>query len=298
MFPSNFELCQLPNELPWQGGAYLLLDGISVEDLPRRLYEWSERPTFEPLYLNTRWSGLTDVSPCLISLSGSQDPIVGHFLNQAEREWGYLLFCRAPQAGLLEHLRWLVSVRHPLGEELLLRLADPAVISVLLDHAVQNADATLFGPVEQIVTPDVVHGYWHHHRRPGNPPFAIPATPYPLSEEQLALLGEVSFRSIVRHLDEHMRDYFPSYQSGLAGSTRWQHLHELASRAYEQGFNSERDITLYANIFGFLGDDALARYPNIQALLSKASEQTATQRIEQAAELAREHAEQMKRNSL
>lgn len=298
MLPSNLELRQLPDDLPWQASAYLLLDGISVADLPRRLYEWSELPRFEPLYLKTRWSGLIDVSPCLISLSGPHDPILGHFISQAESEWGYLLFSHAPQGELLNHLRWLISVRHPLGEELLLRLADPAVISALLAHAVQTAEPTLFGPIEQLVAPDVGHGRWLHHRRPGNPPQAIQTKPYPLSEEQLALLGEVSFRRIVRQLDEHMRDYFPSYQSGLAGAARWQHLHELASRAYEQGFNSERDITLYANIFGFLGEDALARHPDLQALLSKASEQAPTQRIEQAAELARERAEQMERNSL
>lgn len=67
-------LLALPADLPWTLNAYLLLDGVSVTELPRKLYQWSDTPTFEPLYHDSRWQELLDLSPCLVALDGSQDP--------------------------------------------------------------------------------------------------------------------------------------------------------------------------------------------------------------------------------
>ncbi|MOA62566.1 hypothetical protein D3C78_1880240 [compost metagenome] len=72
----------------------------------------------------------------------------------------------------------------------------------------------------------------------------------------------------------------------------------MASTAYAQGFSSERDITLYANIFGFLGEHVLDDHADIAQLLTQKSPETPTQRIERAAELAQERAEHMERSSL
>ena len=58
----------LPADLPWTLNAYLLLDGVSVMELPRKLYQWSDTPTFEPLYRDSRWQELLDLSPCLVAL--------------------------------------------------------------------------------------------------------------------------------------------------------------------------------------------------------------------------------------
>ena len=129
------DLHQLPSDLPWDAPAYLLLDGVSVETLPKRLYEWAESPDFDVLYLETPWAELSDVSPCLISLSGPHDTALAAFVQNSHEEWGYLLFSQASREALLKHLRWLVCVSHPLGEKMLLRLADPAVMHALLKQA-------------------------------------------------------------------------------------------------------------------------------------------------------------------
>lgn len=289
----------LPGELPWHTQATLLLDGISVAELQRRLYEWSpSSPSFEPLYLRTCWAELNDVSPCLVRLDGPNDPILVQFLENADAEWGYLLFSQASWEEQLAHLRWLISVRHPLGEDMLLRLADPAVVNALLGHAVEQGEATLFGPFERIVAADSTRHLWHQHQRPGSAVSLVRNTPYQLTDAQLALLGEVSMRSTVMQLDAHMHEFFPSYQPRLAGPARWEHLHELASSAYSQGFSSERDITLYANIFGFLGERVLDEHADIAHLVTEKSPETPTQRIERAAELAKERAGHMERSSI
>jgi hypothetical protein len=290
-------LRQLPAQLSWDAPAYLLLDGISVETLAQRLYQWSESPDFDVLYLDTRWAELSDVSPCLVRLSGQREPALNAFLENSHDEWGYLLFSRASRAELLSHLRWLVCVRHPLGEEVLLRLADPAVMHALFKQAVQEGDATLFGPIEQVVIADRMQGCWHQHQCPGEAAFIRHERPYPLSEAQLEILGEVGFRGMLIRLDEHLRDYFPNYQPALSQPERWQHVRTLAEQAYAQGFYSEHEITLYANIFGLLGGDALQVHSDIAALVNQTSSLSPSQRIEQAADLAYARAQSAERIS-
>jgi hypothetical protein len=286
----------LPPGLPWNGGASLVLDGVSVERLPQHLHQWSQNPAFEPLYLGTRWAELVDLSPCLVNIEGQQNPILSQFLANASREWGYLLFSDAPWRQIIEHLRWLTSVRHPQGEEVLLRLADPAVAHALLSHGEQLKDPTLFGPCTQILTADAATGVWHLHQRPGLAPIPDHSQPYRLSEEQLSLLDEVSFRSVVMGLDEHMQEYFPNYRAHATTRQRWEHFHYLASQAYERGYNSEFDITLYANIHGFLGEQALKEHPDLDAQLNTPSAQTPAQRLEQVADIAMQRAQTLPRS--
>lgn len=291
------DLRQLPAALPWDAPAYLLLDGISVERLSQRLYEWSASPDFDVLYLDTPWAELSDVSPCLIRLSGQQDPALTAFLHNSHDEWGYLLFSHANRDELLSHLRWLVSVRHPLGEEMLLRLADPVVIHALLEPAMRVADTTLFGPIDHIVSADSLHNCWYQHSSPGVASVNDHGRTYQLTDEQVQRLGEVSFRNMLIGLDAHMREYFPAFQQSLDSVQRSQHLKALAERGYAQGFHSEHEITLYANIFGLLGDGALQAHADIAALLTQKSSLTPSQRIEQAADLAYARAQTVERTS-
>ncbi|MGK9066761.1 DUF4123 domain-containing protein [Stutzerimonas chloritidismutans] len=294
---STHDSLSLPSDLPWDSPAYLLLDGISVKNLPKRLYEWAESPDFDVVYLETPWAELSDVSPCLVRLGGEHDTALAAFERNSHEEWGFLLFSHADRDALLKHLRWLVCVSHPSGEKLLLRLADPAVMHALLNQATQDNDATFFGPIEQIVAADRTESAWHRHQRPSSTFITQQDRPYQLSDKQLDSLGDVAFRGILISLDGHMRDYFPHYQSTLNPTRRWQHLRALAERAYSLGFNSEYDITLYANIFGLLGADALDRHPDIASLVNQFSSLAPTQRIEQAADLAYARASSAKRTS-
>ena len=250
------------------------------------------------LYLETPWAGVSDLSPCLIRLEGLQDPALNAFVQNSHEEWGYLLFSNAERSELLNHLRWLLQVRHPLGEEMLLRIADPAVIHALLEQdELQNTDITLLGPIELIVAPDKINGLWHQHQAPAVPVNRSSSSIYQLSEEQLHRLGQVSFRNTLIDLDAHMRQHFPDYQRSLNQPERWAHLKALAERGYAQGFESEYDLTLYANIFGLLGDEALSAHHDIAALLADKNAGTPSQRIEQAADLAYARAQHVERTS-
>lgn len=290
------EFSALPDNLPWNKTAALLLDGVNVDQLPRQLYTWSSTPDFKPLYLGTRWSELNDISPHLIRLSGQDDPIYQQYLAHVDQEWGYLVFSDQPWETILDHFRWLICVTHPQGAEVLLRLADPAVAHALLDQAVQLKDAQLFGPCSQILTADAALRCWHHHHRPANSSVISHTKPYRLNDSQITLLDEVNFRSVVMRLDLHMNEYFPTFQAHLQKTERWKYLNELASQSYERGFCSELDITLYANLHGFLGVTALAEHPDLNVLLETTSAETPTQRLEHIANIAKERAESLQRN--
>lgn len=292
------EIQCLPDNLPWSMPAYLLLDGVSVASLPRRLYEWCASPDFEVLYLETPLAELGDISPCLICLHDRWDHALSVFQENSDKEWGYLLFSRAQRTELLAHLRWLTHVRHPQGEEMLLRLADPAVMHALLEPSTQPVDTALFGPIEHIVLADRLNCRWHQHSRPGVVPANYRERTYPLTDHQLQRLGDVSFRAMLIRLDAHLREYFPTYQQALSSPQRWQHLRRVAERSYAEGFNSEHDITLYANIFALLGEDALQVHADIAGLLANTSSLTPAQRIEQAADLAYARAQQEGRTPL
>lgn len=196
----------LPADLPWTLNAYLLLDGVSVTELPRKLYQWSDAPTFEPLYRDSRWQELLDLSPCLVALDGRQDPILQAFLDNAAQEWGYLLFARVSLPILSQHLRDLLCVQSPHGEPVLLRLADPAVMHSLLEHERME----LFGPIEQACAPDALEIRWWQHRRSGSAIARDRTQPYRLSEAEFDALGEVSFRQTLMDMDRHMNLYFPA----------------------------------------------------------------------------------------
>jgi hypothetical protein len=297
MLKSEFPLENgLPQGLPWNGTVGLLLDGVSVEKLPQHLYQWTENPEFEPLYLGTRWAELGDISPCLVQIKAQNNPVLTRFLNASRQEWGHLVFSDQSWDQLVAHFRWLTSVMHPLGEEVLLRIADPAVTHALLAHAETIKDPTLFGPCKQIVTADAALDCWYINNRPGNAPEPDHSKRYRLSEAQLSQLDEVNFRNVVMRLDAHMQEYFPSYQAQSTPQQRWEHLHALASTSYDRGFNTELDITLYANIHGFLGERALEEHPDLDAILKTPSEQTPAQRLERVADIAQERAATLNRS--
>lgn len=276
----------LPRDLPWQGNAYLLLDGISVQNLRVRLHEWFGTPDFQLLYASTPLAPCNLVSPCLITLDGLQMPGLRPYFSQIAEEWGYLIFSRASAFEVICHLRALLNAQYPHGPNVWLRVADPAVMHALLTHAAATQQTHVFGPMEQVVLPDAISNKWHHHVRNSDVPQPLAAQPYALCERQVALLDEVRLRATWRSLHEHVQEKFPNAPIGQDPQARWEWIRQVTEDAYALGFNSEHDICLYANVQVLLGDDALECHPDIAELLTRPSSLTPTQRITQAAEQA------------
>ena len=279
----------LPSDLPWQPHAYLLLDGVSVKNLLAQAYQWFGTPDIQLLYATTPLAPCNELSPCLISLNGLHTPGLKHYFEHLAEEWGYLIFSHAGAFEVISHLRSLLSAQYAQGPNVWLRVADPAVMHAVLSHATNTQKPEVFGPMDRVVLPDVLNDTWQQHTRPGDAVRGLPAGPYVLCETQQALLDEVRFRASIRGLNEHLLEKFPGYRSELSGAARWQWLREVAIHAGELGFDSDQDLSLYANVFALLDDDALSLHPDIAALITQPSALTPSQRIEQAADLALSH---------
>ncbi|KFE53428.1 DUF4123 domain-containing protein [Pseudomonas syringae] len=275
----------LPDDFPWNQTAGLLLDALQVKDLLRRVYEWSAAAQVDVLYLGTQWASISHCSPCLIRLRDRDDPVLLQFLANTQHQWGYLLVSDCSWQQLLAHMRWLTSFQAPQYEEMYLRISDPAVARALF-----GADAyprsELFGPCQQIMVANTSLSGWTHYRRPAEPAIPMYEQPYTASDAQWAALKALAFDKSIAELYLHMQRFFPEYRADLSPQQRLEHVHKLARSAIARGFESEREIRLYANVFGFLGHDVLAQHPDISELLTVKSELTSVQRAERAAELA------------
>lgn len=280
------ELPPLPSDLPWKTPAYLLLDGVSVPNLAQQLFQWDNQAY--SLYQSTRWQELADISPYLIALKGANDPLLAYFTEHASEEWGYLLFSDVDAHALWEHWRHLLSVEHPSGVEVMPRIADSAVMHQLFGLAEKNSSARWFGPVSHVCLPDGVAINWQQHTRP-QPAIAEPET-YRLTDQELTALGEVEFRNFVSGLTEHLHTYFADFMATFAPEDRRPYAQALADDAYQKGFASEQEITLYANVYGYLAGEPLTDHPNIVQLLTQSSLEAPLKRVERAAKLAERRA--------
>ncbi|MFJ7316677.1 DUF4123 domain-containing protein [Pseudomonas sp. NPDC098747] len=276
----------LPDDLPWKTPAYLLLDGVSVPNLAQHIYQWDNQAY--SLYQKTRWQELGDISPYLIALKGANDPLLAHFHEHAVLEWGYLLFSDADAHNLWSHWRHLLTVEHPSGVEVMPRIADPAVMNQLFGLAAETGSARWFGPFSHACLPDGVELKWHQHSRP-DPANAKPDI-YRLTDSELTALGEVEFRNFVSGLNEHLQTFFPDFMSSLAEPERRKYAQKIADDAYQQGFASEQEITLYANVFGYLAGEHMTDHPDIFHLLTESTPEAPLKRLERAAELAEHRA--------
>ncbi len=275
----------LPDDFPWDQTLGLLLDALQVKDLLRRVYEWSPACQLDVLYLGTQWASISHCSPCLIRLRDRDDPVLLQFLANTQHQWGYVLVSDGSWQQLLTHLRWLTSFQPPQFEEMYLRISDPAVARALFG-ADDYPRSDLFGPCQQVMIANAPLSEWTHFRRPSEAVIPMYEQPYSASDAQWAALQAVAFDKSIAALYLHMQRFFPEYRADLSPQQRLQHIHQLARSAIERGFESEREIWLYANVFGFLGDGVLAQHPDIAELLTVKSELTSFQRVDRAAELA------------
>ena len=277
----------LPDDLPWQSHAYLLLDGVSVNNLQAKVSEWFGTPEIQLLYATTALAPCSEISPCLITFNGPNTPGLDHYLAHSGEEWGYLIFSRASGFDDIRHLRRLLNAQYqPQGLNVWLRVADPAVMHAVLSQATATRKPEVFGPMDRIVLPDVISNGWHHHARPEGSVRSLPDGPYGVCEAQQTKLDDVSFRGVIKELEKHLRTVFPGAGAHLPMEARWQWIHQLANQAYLAGYTCEQDIWRYTTLGLLLGNDVLQRHPDIAALITQSSELPASLRLEEAVALA------------
>ena len=278
---------RLPGDFSWDQTVGLLLDAIQVKNLLQRLYQWNPAPEVSVLYHGTRWAEISRLSPCLVRLHDADDPVLLQFMAHTQELWGYLLVSDGSWDELLAHVRWLTCFKPPQGEDMYLRISDPAVAHALF-AAERDPGPDLFGPCQEIIVSNAARDGWTQLKRPGDKYIPLYDKPFMASEAQWAALKGVAFNKSMGELYQHMQCFFPDYRTELTSEQRLKHIHQLARSAIKKGFETEQEIWLYANVFGFLGDGVLEQHPDIAELLTVRSELSMLERVERAATIAAE----------
>lgn len=279
------QLCQWLTNLPWQTHSIsLLLDGVNVNNLLHRFYTQNNTSTFEVLYMQTPFAQLYDISPCLVKLDNANNPHLQAYLDNLNNEWGYLLISNQSWQQQIDHLRKLILVELPAdNEQTILKIADPMVAKALFGLAEEQQDTQFFGPFNQIYTTDIIDGELNSYQRLDKAIIPL-AQPYKLTQEQNLALDKVEEKRNNYQLYQHMQQHFPHFLAHYPEPVKKQAIYQIIQEANSKGYKTPMEQTYYLNIQGYLGDEALQNYPEINSLVN----QSTLEKIREAAKLAEE----------
>ncbi|WGY45602.1 DUF4123 domain-containing protein [Vibrio sp. ABG19] len=266
---------------------YLLVDGAQIEHLAVKLYGLKGELDLEPIYLDAPYQELLPVSPYVIRATQS---VTDWFLELNEAMAGYFFSSSLTLNQVADGLRSLIKVESPYGSLVFAKMANTECGYILLSTGVAN----LWQVMNQAWLP--TRKGWQHLVKPDALLAAEQGT-YKLSDEQWRLLGQVTWCNTLESIENHMLRWFPETLAQQASQPDWLALQ--AENAYQQGFSSERDLLMFFNVIGFVGLQAVQEplYADIYQLIHQSSQQTPSQRIEAAANLAYQYSQSQERQA-
>lgn len=128
---------------------YLLLDGVLYGQALRRLYARDDDLEIEPLYAGTPWHEVADLGPILVK-PGPRSALLNE--TDIQPEWhgaAAMLSSPAPMVDVARHLRQFNKVTDALGNERLLRYADPLVAWFWLSSYGAAGLTRVLGPIAE-----------------------------------------------------------------------------------------------------------------------------------------------------
>ncbi|WP_394425053.1 DUF4123 domain-containing protein [Vreelandella stevensii] len=279
---------------------YVLLDALTRPNLERWLYETLEAPDYELLYLKTSLKECREASPCLVALQGAPALWDAFVKNGGQQQWGWLIYSRVSRQALLDRLRWLLMVHHPVHGQQVLRLASPAVMHSLLNVEGGESYTHLLGSViERAWLP--VHNavsttWWQLDGSDAWQATVLSsvAPPLVLQEAHLAALAQVNWQRFQATLARHLHRYFPSGPLIRHCGNAMEAAEQVIATTSRLGFQGQRAHFYMANILGAYGDAALDvdRNPSLTRLLLQPNHQAPMERLKAAVTLAQQALEQ------
>jgi hypothetical protein len=269
----------VPDIYAKSGQLYLLADGGQIPDLARSLYQLPDIQTPEPIYLYPPYDELKVVSPWLVKATAE---VRLWFLAQQQPTAGFFFSSDSSQDEIGDQLRALIEVVSPYGSDVFLKMAHPEAALILLD-----SDCAQLWNIMQTAWLPTRDGWQIRHRPDLSG--ALTQLPYKLDDAQWAEFGQISWRNTLEDIYLHMEQHFPQHLQAQPDPQAW--TEHLTEQAYQQGFTTRDDAIHYLSIAGWLGEAALSsdKYPDIHQLIHQPSQQTPSQRIEQAARLAEQY---------
>lgn len=231
---------------PWN---YLLIDGASLPEAERLLYQACDYPEHMNLFAGPTYGEIADVGPLLVQIT-FEHPLVQRLIEaDFTQEWGYLLRSALDLSALTHWFRRFITARHPSGVDFFLWFANPAAASVLFGDA--GAFRRAGAPIEDILLPDSLEWSWQYIRMPTVMDDAITES-LTLSEQDIEALTKVDQRNILKKMITHLDEFFPDWAFNIDRKLQSATLFRLLGLARQANYVSERALTHWINVFGFL----------------------------------------------
>ncbi|WP_250656681.1 DUF4123 domain-containing protein [Alkalimarinus coralli] len=162
---------------------YLLIDGVKMEPVLKWVYQHIENPEWYPLYKNTRYQDVIDLSPCLVKVPPDSD-IANQFDSKLGSE-GEAIWLQSSNniETLGPHLSRLLWITTEDGRYLHYRFYDPASLSRLAPALTPEESAKLYNGVESIIWFNAQQRIWQK--------LAMPHSDIPLTHSGATLTPSV-----------------------------------------------------------------------------------------------------------
>ncbi|WP_165856464.1 DUF4123 domain-containing protein [Marinobacter sp. JSM 1782161] len=234
---------------------YLMVDGSRWQGVERRLYDIEETPVYANLFFGTDFASVADVGPLLIAVD-QNSRILGDFVqSKAIEESGYLVSSDTALDTLAEQFRHFILARHPLGYDLMLRFADPAVVHALLGADGAASLSSFWGSIKAVAIPDSLKGQWIHLDAPDHQGAVEKdkVKTVELTDPLIDQMEHVDRRRLVVEQVQHIDAFFPNRSQQTPRLQLVESLEYLCSQALSNGYTSKRALTHWANVYGYIG---------------------------------------------
>ncbi|MDX1757890.1 MAG: DUF4123 domain-containing protein [Marinobacter sp.] len=238
---------------------YILIDGSKRNEAERWLYELLDAPDYRNLFDGTEWASIRQVAPLLVRTEPDH-PLMGQLMQEGNvLEWGYGIASDEPLDSVANHLRRFITVRHPLGHNVMLRFADPTVAWVLLAPPGEGGLTEYWQTLTAVKLPDALWNDWHIQTRPERLDSETGVNPNDvatlhLSEVTLSCLLDTDRRATLVKLMQHLETYFPDRVTSSLRAEVVFALRQLMNQAIDNGYSSLQALTHWCTVYGYLGE--------------------------------------------
>ncbi|WP_150909735.1 DUF4123 domain-containing protein [Marinobacter halotolerans] len=244
-------------DLPGTGNTFILIDGAKVNNLPQVIYREIEVPKCDALYRGTELADLLEISPWLVEAGVGSCLAIKCFEEWKSQGVAIAMQSDCHFSEVIDHLRGLILARVVTGDKVVFRFYDPEVSRHLLKLDSSGEDVRrLMGPCNLFVIQDRRSGEWEYFHN-DQPQSGRQTELFNIREEHQGAMERAAEKTALRKLELHAWNYFPHLiQQTDANEQQWDVVAALVKAAKERGLNSTRDIALYINTIGWLGQQA------------------------------------------
>jgi hypothetical protein len=256
-------------DIAGQGYLYVLADGASSPEVPRKVVEVGEAQAVS-LYRGYAEEEFWEVAPYLIQL----DPQRLDWILQLPENFGILLVTKADLDALRRHLRRFLMVQPPGGRPWLFRYYDPRALTAFLPACVAHELQAFFGPVVAmgLIATGADKVTFIRPAVPGDPSAASqaaanPAVFFPLRPEHVEALRRPADEALARELMEFIEQLRPAAVANLPKDVFMKRVLVGIDRARQYKFLRKSSVASFVTLMFDIAPN-FDEQPGIQAVLT------------------------------